>query len=61
MAEVKRFSFSGEMYRTKDKLVYVDFPYDAVTEFGTAGRPRYPRYPHQPPLLPAPSDEDREK
>ena len=38
MAEVKRFSFSGEMYRTKDKLVYVDFPYDAVTEFGTAGR-----------------------
>lgn len=35
---MKRFSFSGEMYRTKDKLVYVDFPYDAVTEFGTAGK-----------------------
>lgn len=26
------------MYQNKDKLVYIDFPYDAVREFGTAGK-----------------------
>jgi hypothetical protein len=38
MSELKRYSFSGEMYQNKDKLVYIDFPYDAVREFGTAGK-----------------------
>jgi hypothetical protein len=38
MSEVKRYSFSGEMYRDHDKLVYVDFPFDAATEFGTPGK-----------------------